>query len=169
LEELKKYKKVSVAQDLIKEFIASQIVCYDDSQSVIAAFQKIDANWDGRLSKDELLKHYKESMDEATAQKIVQQIFETADRDKNGYIEYSEFVKASMKAQSLISFTNIDKAFKLLDSDRNLKISSEELKLILEDSSDSNLFKLIKEADKNNDGEIDFSEFYDLIKKNYSS
>lgn len=169
LEELKKYKKVSDAQDLIKEFIASQIVCYDDSQSVIAAFQKIDANWDGRLSKEELLKHYKESMDEAVAQKIVQQIFETADRDKNGFIEYSEFVKASMKAQSLISFANIDKAFKLLDSDRNLKISSEELKFILEDSSDSNLFKLIKEADKNNDGEIDFGEFYDLIKKSYSS
>ena len=41
---LNKYKKVSEAQDAIREFIASQIFSFDESHDIIKAFSAIDTN-----------------------------------------------------------------------------------------------------------------------------
>ena len=169
LDGLKKYKKYSDAQDAIREFVAGQIVSFDDSQEIVKAFRAIDTNWDGKISREELLAHYTKSMQEIQAKAVVDQIFETTDRDKSGYIEFAEFVKASMKKKCILSMGNIEKAFKLLDTDNSEKLSKTELQTLLGESADKNLMKLIAEADVNGDGEIDFTEFYNLLKRKYES
>ena len=108
-------------------------------------------------------------MPETQARAVVGHIFETADRDKSGFIEYAEFVKASMKKRHLMSMGNIEKAFKLLDTDNSAQLSKTELQALLGESADKKLMRLIAEADVNGDGEIDFKEFYNLLKKKYES
>ena len=57
-------------------------------------------------------------------------------------------------------------AFKMLDLDGNGRISKEELKEVLgkeDNKSDAYWDAMIKEVDKNGDGEIDYSEFIDMM------
>ena len=108
-------------------------------------------------------------MGETEAQSIVENIFLTVDRDRSGFIEYNEFIKANMKKRYLMSLTNLETAFKLLDSDNSNKLSKTELQNLVGDSGDKDLMKLIAEADTNGDGEIDFKEFYALMRQKYDN
>ena len=169
LQELKQFKKHSDAQDALKEFIAGQIVSFDESVDIAKAFKALDTNWDGRISREELLAHYIKTMGETEAKSIVENIFLTVDRDRSGFIEYNEFIKANMKKRYLMSLTNLETAFKLLDSDNSNKLSKTELQNLVGDSGDKDLMKLIAEADTNGDGEIDFKEFYALMRQKYDN
>lgn len=61
----------------------------------------------------------------------------------------------------------LHQAFKMLDIDGNGKISKEELKTILgkELGKYDEIYwdNMIKEVDKNGDGEIDYNEFIDMM------
>lgn len=60
-------------------------------------------------------------------------------------------------------------AFKMLDLDGNGRISKEELREVLgkemkaEDNSEEYWERMVNEVDKNGDGEIDYSEFIDMM------
>ena len=56
---------------------------------------------------------------------------EKADTDKNGYIDYIEFLKAAMDWRKVLSLENLKAAFRMFDRDRNGRLSSDELKKIL--------------------------------------
>ena len=165
---LKEFTKDSIAQDSVREFIATQIISYNDTQYFIENFQKLDSNNDGKITKEELTEHYSKSMSPQDAKIKVDNIFEVADRNKNGSLEFGEFVKGTMKKSSLLSLNNIETAFKLLDKDNNHYLSVEELQFLLGESADKTIRQVILEADVNNDGQISFSEFYMLLKKKYS-
>jgi calcium-dependent protein kinase len=167
LKMLKKFNKISEAQDAVREFVASQIISYNDSQYFIENFQKLDSNNDGKITREELMEHYTKTMSSTEATEVVKKIFEVADRDKNGSIEFAEFIRGSMKTSSLLSIENIEKAFKLLDKDNNQNLSIEELQYLLGDTADKPIRQLIQEADQNKDGQVSFSEFLKLLKKKY--
>lgn len=166
---LKEFTKLSVAQDAVREFIANQIISYNDSQYFIENFQKLDSNNDGKITKEELIEHYSKTMSQEEAKVKVDNIFEVADRNKNGSIEFGEFVRGTMKKSSLLSINNIEKAFKLLDKDNDQNLSVEELQFLLGDSADKAIRQVILEADINQDGQICFSEFLKLLKKKYAA
>ena len=66
------------------------------------AFKKLDTNNDGVLSREELLQGYKESYGEM-AEVEVDRIMAVADADQNGYLEYSEWLAASIDKESLFN------------------------------------------------------------------
>ena len=167
LNKLKEFKKSSDAKDAVKEFIARQILSYEESIEMVNAFKEIDTNWDGKISKEELYIQYAKTMNEIDAKHTVENIFLAVDRDNSGFIEYDEFIKANMQKQYLTSLATIDKTFKLLDTDNNHKLLKSELQILIKDGGDEQLMKLIVEADIDGDGEIDFKEFYALMRKSY--
>ena len=169
LKMLKNFSKYSEAQDAVRDFVASQIISYNDSQYFIDNFQKLDSNNDGKITKEELMEHYSKTMSEKEAKAVVDKIFEVADRNKNGSIEFGEFIRGSMKKSSLLSIDHVEKAFKLLDKDNNQNLSIEELQYLLGDTADKAIRQLIHEADQNGDGQISFEEFLRLLKKKYES
>jgi calcium-dependent protein kinase len=88
------------------------------------------------------------------------------DSDKNGFIDYTEFLTAGANVKLLLTKGNIKAAFQTFDKDQSGKISVAELKAALDSSGslDSALWTaLIREADRNSDGEIDLDEFLNLM------
>jgi calcium-dependent protein kinase len=96
----------------------------------------------------------------------VEKIMSNVDSDRSGYIDYSEFVLATANYTALLSKSNLEAAFNAFDKDGSGKISAEELKVMLDAGSvvnESVWQELIREADQNGDGEIEFKEFSRLL------
>ena len=78
------------------------------------------------------------------------------DYDRNGKIEYSEFITACSNLSNLMTHKNLKEAFNLFDLNGDGQIEPRELKSVLgtkdSDLSDETWELLIKEFDSNNDG-----------------
>ena len=96
----------------------------------------------------------------------IDKLFNDVDTDKSGSIDYSEFIVATMSSKKNMSEEKLTAAFKLFDTDGNGTISPEELKTVISSSgqiSDETIDQILKQADENNDGEIEFDEFCKLM------
>mmetsp|Transcript_21987 Transcript_21987/g.24418 ORF Transcript_21987/g.24418 Transcript_21987/m.24418 type:complete len:120 (+) Transcript_21987:235-594(+) len=96
----------------------------------------------------------------------IDQLFMDVDTDRSGFIDYSEFIVATMSSKKNMSEEKLTAAFKLFDTDGNGTISPDELKSVLSSSgqiSDESIEDILKQADENNDGEIEFDEFCKLM------
>ena len=91
------------------------------------------------------------------------------DVDHSGFLDYTEFISASLNRSKMLSKDKLEAAFRAFDKDGSGKIGIDELKDMLEKNDrlaeDSEWHEVIKEADMNGDGEIDFIEFKDLMMK----
>jgi calcium-dependent protein kinase len=94
------------------------------------------------------------------------ELFKKIDSDNSGFIDYDEFIAASIDKKKLFSIDNLQKAFIMFDTDKTGKISVENLKEVIGEAlaNDQVWTDIINEADRNGDGEIDFSEFCELMK-----
>jgi calcium-dependent protein kinase len=92
----------------------------------------------------------------------------SCDLDGNGYIDYNEFLSATMNREKILNKQNLELAFKTFDRDGSGKISVEEIQHIFNntDVSDKSIFEnMVKELDQNGDGEISYDEFKDIMTK----
>lgn len=166
LAHLRCYTSQSKLIDAIQGFIARQVITHKENKDLIEVFKALDSDWDGKLSKAELKKHYLKVMPEADAIVLINEIFQVADSDNSGFIEFSEFLKSSVARNDLMSKKHLEATFKMLDCDNSGKLSRKELQSMLSGTSlsgDKKWMKLLQAADKNQDGEIDMKEFYDLL------
>eukprot|EP01054_Gregarina_sp_Poly1_P004951 Gregarina_sp_Poly_1__4950@NODE_2622_length_1908_cov_606_836502_g156_i1_p1_GENE_NODE_2622_length_1908_cov_606_836502_g156_i1NODE_2622_length_1908_cov_606_836502_g156_i1_p1_ORF_typecomplete_len602_score110_63Pkinase/PF00069_25/3_8e83Pkinase_Tyr/PF07714_17/2e52EFhand_7/PF13499_6/1_2e12EFhand_7/PF13499_6/9e16EFhand_1/PF00036_32/0_0016EFhand_1/PF00036_32/0_00017EFhand_1/PF00036_32/9_7e06EFhand_1/PF00036_32/9_2e08EFhand_6/PF13405_6/0_00035EFhand_6/PF13405_6/4_2EFhand_6/PF13405_6/1_7e08EFhand_6/PF13405 len=156
-------------------FMGSKLTTMDETRELTTIFQKLDTNDDGQLDRKELIEGYtqlmklkKEEADALTPEDIareVDKILESVDFDKNGYIEYSEFVTVAMDKKVLLSKGRLQAAFNLFDVDGSGKIAADELRRILNDVDDAQWAQIIGEVDQNGDGEVDFDEFVAMMQK----
>lgn len=61
----------------------------------------------------------------------VDKIFDCVDMNKNNFIDYSEFVIATMNEKQLLTTEKLAAAFKMFDKDASGLISTEEIKEVL--------------------------------------
>ena len=104
------------------------------------------------------------TVEEAT--KESERIMKEVDTDNNGFIDYSEFLKANLDIRKVMSNENLKSAFRMFDKDNSGTISAEELKQVLQgdmDSEDNVWEEIIQLVDQNGDGEIDLHEFQDIV------
>lgn len=96
--------------------------------------------------------------------KEIESVISSMDTDGSGTINYTEFIAASMDKSLYMKEEKLIHAFKMLDLDGSGKISKDELKNVLgtddqyKDMTDDYWENMIKEADKNGDGEV--NNFY---------
>eukprot|EP00168_Porphyra_purpurea_P018874 TRINITY_DN7236_c0_g1_i10.p5 TRINITY_DN7236_c0_g1~~TRINITY_DN7236_c0_g1_i10.p5 ORF type:complete len:102 (-),score=46.03 TRINITY_DN7236_c0_g1_i10:187-492(-) len=98
----------------------------------------------------------------------LQQMINEVDADGNGKIDFAEFVTLmARKMNNTDKDSEIFEAFKVFDKDGSGKIDATELRNIMmslgENLSDEEVNQMIKEADLNGDGEIDFDEFMRML------
>ena len=97
-------------------YIATQLVGKKEKEELQQTFTALDKNADGKLSREELIEGYTIIYGNAEkAIKEVEIIMKNVDVDRNGYIEYSEFLLASINKKELLSKENLKKAFQLFD------------------------------------------------------
>ena len=96
-------------------------------------------------------------------------MFKDVDFNNDGYLDYDELLSLRINRKLQLKEERIRKVFKALDLDSNGKISADELKTAMNSVSKtikvskSKCLQLIKDADKDGDGEIDFEEFIQLF------
>ena len=81
----------------------------------------------------------------------------------SGYIDYEEFIRATIDNNLIVSEKNLLAAFNNFDKNKNGKLEREELKELLQSENNEYIENLIKKIDINNDGAIDFKEFSVLM------
>lgn len=91
------------------------------------------------------------------------------DINKDGFVDYSEFIIASMSKKKLLSKQNLNEAFAAFDTDGSGTITVDEIKSILGavegDKSDETWNKIISDVDTDKNGKIDLEEFRDMMNK----
>lgn len=157
-------------QQATYSFIASQLATKKEKEDIYKIFKAIDTDGNGILSRAELIQGFAQlhsgEVDDIEAE--VDKIMEQVDIDKSGEISYTEFVAATMQKNVLLSKQKLKTAFEMFDVDKSGTIEAHELKAILGKScnyNDEMWDNIIKEADENGDGVIDFQEFCNMMLK----
>ena len=128
-------------------------------------FEAFNTEKDGKISykelKDGLLKLKSNNINE----KDIHQLFETIDVNKNGKIDYTEFLAATLQKRNYLRKERLYEAFCLFDENNTGKITKEELMQVLnlDKDKEKEAEKLIKEADKEGNGIIDYKHFLELM------
>lgn len=146
-------------------FIVSQLASDVEIRNLRDIFSSLDSNGDGKLSREELKNGYEKFQN--TLKLDIDDLIEKCDSDYSGYIDYTEFLTAATDWGMTLSKERLYKAFKIYDIDGSGKISLEELKQTMggNDRNSSYFVQMLKEADINCDGEIDFQEFTQVMLK----
>lgn len=127
-------------------------------------FFKLDLNGDGKLSRDELYKGYKMLGFEKHSE--IEQLMKKCDADGNGFIDYTEFIIATMDWENKLSIGKLKETFRAYDIDGTGYITMLKLKKFFADDLSLNPLdfeEMLKEGDKNGDGLIDIDEFLEMM------
>ena len=163
---LKAFRSEQKLKVAAASYIGSQLISKSEKEKLGKIFKSLDANGDGQLSKEEIMNGYEEHFGKLLNEDEIDKLFNDVDTDKSGSIDYSEFIVATMSSKKNMSEEKLTAAFKLFDTDGNGTISPEELKTVISSSgqiSDETIDQILKQADENNDGEIEFDEFCKLM------
>lgn len=163
---VKDFSNKNKFQEVIYTYILSHIIPHEQLKTLKLIFQQLDYNADGKLSKNEILYVLREEMEIERATEAVEIIFNNGDSDKNGYLEYSEFLRAAIERENLLSDENIEKTFKMIDSSGDGIVTYAEF----QDSFGSDLpasviSELLLLIDPNKTGKILFSQFRDFLRE----
>lgn len=111
-------------------FIASRVRETELQGTELAHFKEMDRDKDGKLHKDEL-KEFFSRLDTVDSEKIGE-VMDSVDADKNGFIDYTEFLAVCLNAAHLEEHY-IKEAFDFFDKDGNGEITLEEMKEHIKD------------------------------------
>lgn len=165
---LKNFNAERKLQQATLYYLVHNLTKLEDIKDLRNIFYQFDENADGRLTKDEIQKGFEMSKFVKCNTVEIQNIMDRIDIDKNGFVEYEEFIAATINKKKLLTEENVKKAFDAFDRDNSGKISAEELKMVLSggnEEEDKNVWKkIIKEIDSDGDGEISYEEFAAMMK-----
>eukprot|EP00347_Sterkiella_histriomuscorum_P000790 403374494 len=161
IQRIASFSHASKIQQIALTFIAHQC----ESEEIVEnkkIFFNIDKNNDGYIT----LKELKEAMKGRLTEDELQGILRAVDTDKNGAINYTEFIAATLKSDVYQDSKNIQNAFEMLDKDGNGYIEEKELAEIIGLQLGTNqemLRRLMSEVDDNGDNKISFNEFKRML------
>jgi len=116
LSSLKNFKVRTKMQQAVMAYMAGHLQSKESEEKLKATFRSFDKNGDGQLEKSELIAGYmKLGMSHAAATKAVTKIMNAVDINKNGTIDYSEFLMANVKQEEMLAEEKLWEAFKVFD------------------------------------------------------
>jgi calcium-dependent protein kinase len=158
-------RQTSKFYQIVLTYLSYNFADKEHLQKLRNIFYKIDLNMDGKLSKEELYKAYKEAGIDITKEQL-QKIMRSMDFDGNGYIEYEEFIRVTLPKEQLFTDINLKNAFDMFDKDKNGTISFDEILEVIgtDKELDKNVIEDLKmEVSYDGNKEIDFKHFKDFM------
>ena len=168
---LKNYKNISILQKISMAYLIHNYPQMKDVINACKLFNRIDEDDDCRINKEELLEGLKIKYNSNVKQEDVEQIFKNLDLNNNGYIDYEEFVSASVNKRKFMNKNVLMLAYKFFDKNDSGEITFDEIEKMFKESVidkkkvHESLHQIIKEVDLNIDGKITFEEFCIIMKK----
>jgi len=149
--------------------LANENISMDFILEMKEAFQLFDKNGDGFISAKELGVLMRTLGRNPTEDEIMN-IMNEIDVDHNGKLDFSEFtIMMRDKLSGEDMEQEIKQAFRVFDRNGDGYISKNEFKHCMmhfgEKFTDDEVEEMISEADANNDGQIDYTEFSQMILK----
>jgi calcium-dependent protein kinase len=165
---IRDYSHLNLMQKSVINFTAFHLN-EEDTMKFVEMFKSLDENNDGVLSMEEIRKGVEEcKFDGKITGDDVVNMFNEMDVDKNGLVNYTEFVSALMDFRKMIKKEQLLECFKSYDTDGSGKISFEEFCDMIKPQNEKEkkeLQDLYNKFDDNGDGEIDFDEFVNGFNK----
>ncbi|XP_074656147.1 calmodulin-alpha-like [Tubulanus polymorphus] len=145
-------------------FQATKTLTKKQVEEIRRSFNLFDRDGDGNISVTELgtaLRALGQNPTEAEIRAMVQQ----ADKDGNGSIEFDEFLNLMSRKYMEVADEEREmrEAFKVFDRDGNGYIDANELRTVMtqigEKLTDAEVEEMIREADRDGDGRVNYDEF----------
>ena len=171
LNSIKEPNKEGKLREFFTTFMVSQLNRSIGTSKYDKYFSAIDKNGDGVISFEELKELLMKKMSNNEAEEQAKIIMSVADTEGTGFIDYSDFLRISAGEGHMLTTENLKKTFCYFDRNCTEKIEKEDLRMWLsadETIPDEVIDELIKEADKNEDGFIDFTEFEELLRSRFN-
>lgn len=162
INKLRQYQLSKKFKRAVLNYMATQCAT-EEIEAIKDLFIRIDTNKDGHLSIAEIERAVSENISHPELLNLINCI----DSDKNGKIDFTEFLAAAMGRGLYLCQEKLWNAFKRFDLNDNGRISAEEIQNVLDKENlvqDPKYWTdLILEADLNGDGTIDFEEFVQMM------
>eukprot|EP00092_Neocalanus_flemingeri_P009534 GFUD01010262.1.p1 GENE.GFUD01010262.1~~GFUD01010262.1.p1 ORF type:complete len:499 (-),score=133.69 GFUD01010262.1:90-1586(-) len=142
----------------------------DDLDYIDSMFDSIDINQDGSISLRELTKSMKDKGNSPRNQEI-QKMFEEADMDGDGEIDWSEFLdmtKRRMKSANAPEPTNQPETMKRVEPkgfkpQKTPKVTVDQPKNVLDTKKKTEILKMFNRMDPNGNGFVEKKEFEEYL------
>jgi calcium-dependent protein kinase len=164
---MKKFHVERKIQQAALIFMVNHLLTAKDKDGLMEIFLSLDKNGDGIITKEELLQALTITLGEHEAQREIEKTMSNIDIDKNGYIDFNEFILSCIDRKKLINKEKLESTFNMFDLNNNGYISAEEFSIILGSSlqNPQSLMSMLKDVDTNGDTEVSFNEFKLLMCK----
>ena len=171
LDNLKNYQNISILQKISMIYLIHNYPQMKDVINASKLFNKIDEDNDCIINKKELLEGLKKKYNSDVKEEDIDQIFKNIDLNNNGYIDYEEFVAASVNKRKFMNKNVLMLAFNFFDKNNSGEITFDEIEEIFKSSVfderkiHESLEKIMKEVDLNIDGKVALDEFIIIMKQ----
>jgi len=167
---LQKFSRGDKFQQGIITFIIANTEMDDEMKALSRLFRHLDKNGNGRLQADELMTGLHEVF--GVDQTVIdgELVMQSMDVDKDGKIDYTEFLAAVVNHEKLLNEDTLKAVFQVLDIDNSHEISLQELitKLDAAGISKRNAdvwSEIIKNADEDGSKSLNEEEFVGIMRK----
>uniref|UniRef100_A0ACD5USF4 Uncharacterized protein n=1 Tax=Avena sativa TaxID=4498 RepID=A0ACD5USF4_AVESA len=163
---MKQFKAMNKLKQLALKVIAENL-SPEEIKGLKQMFNNMDTDKSGTITVEELkigLAKLGSKISEAEVQKLM----EAVDVDKSGSIDYTEFLTAMMNKHKLEKEEDLLIAFQYFDKDNSGYISRDELEQAMTEygmGDEANIKEVLDEVDKDKDGNIDYEEFVEMMRK----
>jgi len=174
LKNLRTFDSTQKLQQFCVAYIIHQISSSDICSSLRDLFKKADKNREGRLKlkdlKDDIEKFY--TIHEPGIKIDFNDIINRFDHKNEDYLEYEEFLRATIDLELIITESNLQMAFFHFDKDKSGFISIDNLKKTLgiffkeeeKEKEKEIVQKILSDAKLNVNGNISYQEFENFMK-----
>mmetsp|Transcript_6332 Transcript_6332/g.6586 ORF Transcript_6332/g.6586 Transcript_6332/m.6586 type:complete len:535 (+) Transcript_6332:39-1643(+) len=170
VENIKQFKSENKLQQAALAFLVHNSLHLPEVKDIVKVFKNIDQNGDGRITKEEMTIALGKIYNVADAEDEVNEIFTNVDNDNNGFLEYEEYIRASIDKTTLLTDNILRYTFKFFDKDGSGEITADEISKVLFQGNDKSVSEkltkdLLKQIDKDENASIDFEEFKGMMIK----
>ena len=168
LNNISNYHATEKLQQATMAYIVHFISFNKEVEDLKTVFNEFDKNKDGLLTFEEIDHAFTKYCTNKGLQNFTQknkliQILDEIDTEKTGYISYEQFLRISIDQREILNENNLRSAFEKFDTNKDGKLSKEEIKNVLGIKDFAYVNELLKLVDENKDGFISFEEFKSLM------
>jgi calcium-dependent protein kinase len=159
----KEYKDTNQLKKIVLLYIASRIK-ESDINDLKEIFKAFDKDNDGQINYNEFEQGLLKLKSNEIKKDEIHSYFTSIDTDQNGKIDYTEFLASTLQKKIFLKEEKLYEAFSMFDKDNTGKITKADLMSVLKlENNDQYVNDLIKNADKNGDGVIDYKKYLEFI------